>query len=258
MLLYKNDFEDEPSSAQNLSELREIKSLKYIAVKNKTDKQGAHNYADNYDMHFTQYRNKRVKILEIGIGGYDDPKAGGESLRMWKEYFTNGLIVGLDYYEKTHHQEDRIVTYKGSQDDHVLLKKINADLGPFDIIIDDGSHMNIHVLSSFNCLFPLLKNGGIYAVEDIQTSYWKKVFGGSSVEFNNKETSVGFFKSLVDGLNYKEFEKPGYIPSYYDRNITSIHFYHNQVFIYKNPNLEESNVVVDNCLPEAYSSFSTE
>lgn len=254
-LIYKHEFLSKDISSEFLPQMGDIRSLKVIAMKHKTDKQGAHNYADNYDLHFKKYRDQKVKILEIGIGGYDNPKAGGESLRMWKEYFPKGLIVGLDYYDKSNHQEDRIVTYRGSQDDHMLLKQIDADLGPFDIIIDDGSHMNSHVLSSFACLFPLLKTGGIYAVEDIQTSYWKKVFGGSSIDLDNKNTSMGFFKSLSDGLNYKEFENPDYVPTYFDRNITSIQFYHNQVFIYKNPNVEESNVVINNRLPDAYSSY---
>jgi len=61
--------------------------------------------------------------------------------------------------------------------------------------------------------------------------------------------SVEADKSLVDCLNYEEFIRPGYVPSYYDRNITSLHFYHNLVFIQKGPNQEGSNLISNNAPP---------
>jgi len=60
---------------------------------------------------------------------------------------------------------------------------------------------------------------------------------------------MGYFKSLVDGLNYQEFEKPGYKPDYLDLNITSIHFYHNLIVICKGLNNESSNFMVNNRKP---------
>jgi len=54
---------------------------------------------------------------------------------------------------------------------------------------------------------------------------------------------MGFFKTLVDGLNYAEYDKENYEPSYYDKNIVAIHFYHNMVFIEKGPNREGSNTL---------------
>ncbi len=59
---------------------------------------------------------------------------------------------------------------------------------------------------------------------------------------------MGFFKSLVDGLNYEEFIKPGYVPSYYDKNIIAMTFYHNLVFIQKGKNNEGSNRVKNNMM----------
>lgn len=235
------------------SDLKE--SLLSLALKHSTDKQGAHNYADRYEAHFGSLRNKHLRLLEIGIGGYDDPRAGGQSLRMWKDFFPNALIIGIDYYEKKYLMEDRIITCEGSQDDPAFLRSVHNKYGPFDIIIDDGSHMNKHILVSFRCLFPLLKIGGIYAIEDTQTSYWKKIFEGSSNDLNDDTTTMGFTKKLVDGLNHMEIEDRNYITSYYDRAISSIHFYHNQVFIYKEGNYEDSNVVVENKLPKQYSSY---
>ena len=61
---------------------------------------------------------------------------------------------------------------------------------------------------------------------------------------------MNFFKSIVDSLNNKEFIKPGYEQNYHDKNIVSIHFYHNMIFIYKDDNNEPSNTLVDNELPD--------
>ena len=101
------------------------------------------------------------------------------------------------------------------------------------------------MVESFRILFPTLKEGGIYVVEDIQTSYWED-YGGSSTELNDPRTSMGFFKQLADGLNHAEFIRPGYQPTYFDQHIRSMHFYHNMVFIYKGDNTEPSNIVRNN------------
>ena len=76
-------------------------------------------------------------------------------------------------------------------------------MGGVDIVIDDGSHVNEHVIKSFRTLFPFLTEGGIYAIEDTQTSYWPK-FGGDSYDLNKENTTMSFLKSLTDGLNYEE------------------------------------------------------
>ena len=87
--------------------------------------------------------------------------------------------------------------------------------------------------------------GGIYVVEDLQTSYWPS--GGDSFNLRcNKKSAINFFKSIVDGLNYEEFDNPYYESNYFDKNIVSMHFYHNMVFIYKGKNEEGSNLVNNN------------
>ena len=117
-----------------------------------------------------------LNILEIGIGGYDDPRSGGGSLRMWRTYFPNSRFP-IDIVDKSPHDERRITTFMGSQTDEEFLADVIGRIGKVDIIIDDGSHRNDHVLQSFRFLFPLLDNGGIYVVEDTQTSYWTE-YGG--------------------------------------------------------------------------------
>ena len=224
------------------------KDLSRLARLFGTDKDASHFYCQHYQTHFEALRLKNVNLLEIGIGGYDDPRQGGHSLRMWKAYFPNGRINGIDLLDKSAHEEARIRTFAGSQIDEVFLKRVVAEVGTPDIIIDDGSHRSEHVIASFKILFPLLAPHGIYVVEDLQTSYWgsdSTVSGdwGGSSDLNASHTSMNFLKSLVDGLNYEEFTLQDYVPSYFDKHIVALHFYHNLAFIQKGTNDEGSNML---------------
>jgi demethylmacrocin O-methyltransferase len=220
-------------------------NLSKIARIHKTDKFGYHFYTPHYQEHFKTYKFKKNTVLEIGVGGYEDPFVGGNSLRMWKSYFPFSKIYALDIYDKSFLQERRIKIFKGSQIDFGFLETITKEIGDIDLIIDDGSHINEHVIESFKYLFPKLKKGGIYVVEDTQTSYWND-YGGDSSNFDNKQTIYGFFKSLIDGLNNEEFIIENYQKTYYDKHIVSMHFYHNMIFIYKGDNDEMSNKVRHN------------
>ncbi len=202
-----------------------------------TDKAGNHVYTTHYQLHFNRFRDKKINLLEIGVGGYEKPYSGGKSLRMWKKYFQLGNIYSIDIYDKSALQEDRIKIFQGSQVDKNFLEKVCEEIGSIDIIIDDGSHINEHVIESFKILFPKLNDGGIYVVEDTCTSYWPD-YGGDSTNFDNPGTSMNFFKKLTDSLNFKDFLTPGYQPTFFDMNIISIHFYHNLIFIYKGKNEE--------------------
>ena len=217
-------------------------SLIALAQKHGTDKWGGHYYAQHYDRFLRDFQYKKINLLEIGVGGYDNPEEGGNSLRMWKEYFPKAKIFGIDFYDKTPHEEERIKVFQGSQDNKQFLENVVAEMGGVDIIIDDGSHVNSHVIKSFQVLFPLLSDDGLYVVEDTQTSYWPHR-GGDSFNLNNRSCSMGYFKSLVDGLNYEEFDNPFYSPCYMDKNIVGIHFFHNMCFIQKGGNNEGSNIV---------------
>lgn len=204
-----------------------------------TDKAGGHHYTHHYESHFRPMRRRRLTLLEVGVGGNEDPESGGASLRMWKAYFPRAQIVGVDLHEKRWHDARRIKTYRGSQADPDFLRRVVADIGPPDIVIDDGSHRCEHVIITFRTLFPLIKDGGIYVCEDLQTSYWPE-YGGSESAPDDPSTSMGFFKSLVHGLNHAELRSAGYVRSELDRSITAIHFYHNMVFIRKGRNDEPS------------------
>jgi hypothetical protein len=221
-------------------DLRKLASLfgtdKWTA---RPDSAVGHFYAQHYQRHFRPFRWRKINLLEIGVGGQDDRHLGGESLRMWRSYFPRAHIYGLDIFDKSKHEGRRITIFRGSQDDEVFLQDVARRIGTIDLIIDDGSHVNAHVIKTFQTLFPLLADGGIYVIEDTQTSYWSE-YGGNPVDLNAPGTSMSMTKALVDGLNHVEF-KPDDVFSYTDVNIRGIHFYHNIVFIEKGPNLEPCN-----------------
>lgn len=205
-------------------------TLDELAVRFGSDKYGHHHwYTQHYDTHLRPLRDQPVRVLEIGIGGCEDARSGGESLRMWEQYFRRGLVYGLDICEKKGVESTRIRTLVGDQSDPRFLDEIGRKYGPFDVIVDDGSHVNEHVIISFESLFPHLRDEGYYVVEDTQTAYWS-AYGGTSEGIVSARTSLGFLARLIDGLNYREHREE---PGRHDRSIGGIFFYHNVAFVKK-------------------------
>jgi len=211
--------------------------LNRLAVLFHTDKWGSHYYTQHYQRYFQPLRHEQLNVLEIGVGGYERPDQGGESLRMWKAYFRRSQIVGIDIHDKAQLREHRIDIRQCDQTDSEALTRLSHEYGGFDIVIDDGSHLNEHVIKTFEILFPLMRLNGIYAVEDTQTAYWPTWGGG----IGNPRTSMAFFKGLTDGLNHVEYPLEDYQPSYFDRNIVEIAFFHNLVLVRKGSNDETTN-----------------
>lgn len=200
-----------------------------------TDKWGCHWYTQHYQRYFQHMKRQKINLLEIGVGGYEHADEGGRSLRMWKAYFRRGQIVGIDLHDKSHFSEGRIDIRQCDQTDSEALRRLSNEYGGFDIIIDDGSHISEHIIKSFHVLFPLLRPNGIYAVEDTQTAYWPGWGGG----MRNPGNTMEFFKSLVDGLNHVEYPIEAYEPTYFDRHIVEIAFFHSLIFIRKGSNDEK-------------------
>jgi demethylmacrocin O-methyltransferase len=214
------------------------KSLSDLAVRFGSDKWGHHWYPPRYHHYFEPYRDLAVKVLEIGVGGYNATDKGGESLRMWKHYFRRGLVYGLDIFAKPGIAESRLHVMQGDQGDEQFLDSLAREFGPFDIVIDDGSHVSNHVISSFTALFPHVRPGGMYVVEDLQTSYWPR-FGGNA-DPSAGGTSMAFIKNLVDGLNHQEqIRDPNRQPSETELTVTGVHVHHNIAFIEKGLNTEQ-------------------
>lgn len=129
-----------------------------------TDKGPAfHNYGVYYEPYLSPFRAKPIKLLEIGV-------ADGKSLRAWRAYFHNATaIVGVDVdADCEQHAEPSagIHVFTGNQRDFAFLRAVHQEHGPFDIVVDDGSDHRLDRIASFNALFPLLQDGGVYVVEN--------------------------------------------------------------------------------------------
>lgn len=190
-----------------------MSGLNDIALKHGCDKSSKHHdYCKVYERYFDRLRNEPVNLLEIGYGGYDDPNAGGESARMWSEYLPNAQIVITDIHHKDNVPEGVIF--------HV--HDANVPMGYpkpyFDIIIDDGSHLNNDIITAFKNLWDHLKPGGIYAIEDLHSSY-DRYYKDSHHMPGQGNTAMRFLQRLTDEIN-KDFHN---YPLGYD--IEFIHFY---------------------------------
>lgn len=197
-----------------------------------TDKWNDHWYAEIYEEHFRRWRRRAVNLVEIGVGGFEHPTSGGASLRMWKAYFRRGQIHGIDIHDKSAIAERRIRVWQGSQADTAFMSSVFERIGGVDLVIDDGSHVNAHVIATFAHCFPLLADGGLYAIEDVQTSYWPD-YGGDPRRLNDAATVMGYFKALADGLNHAEFPAGTRVPGPFDACVRAVHFYHNLIVIEK-------------------------
>ena len=166
-----------------------MKTIQQLATLHKSDKHNHHDYVRHYDFHFKNIRLKKNIILELGIGGYEYKDRGGSGLRLWSDYFQNSKIFGLDMYDKSGIKlPARTKIFQGSQADGDFLTEIMNEVGIPDVIIDDASHMNSLTIQSFRHLFPWLRPGGIYVIEDIESSWWNEHgFDGDPLagEFNS-------------------------------------------------------------------------
>jgi hypothetical protein len=125
-------------------------------------------YMDIYEKYLEPIQNEEANLMEIGV-------REGESLRTWEAYFSKGRICGIDIDPRCKEQQKgRVEVEIGSQDDPDFLKTCFGEDTKFDIIIDDGSHVNTFTIASFKNLFESrLKSGGIYIIEDLACSYDK-------------------------------------------------------------------------------------
>jgi hypothetical protein len=155
-------------------------------------------YTNTYDKYFKNIRSSTKKVLEIGV-------EYGNSARMWKEYFHNANIYGIDINENSKlAEEDRISIFIANQSDKEAIDNIISKIGiDFDIIIDDASHKIDDIINSFNMFFSCVRPGGMYIIEDIQVDY-------------NTYKHREFINFLIDSVNLSNL--------YYGSDYYSIRF----------------------------------
>jgi hypothetical protein len=138
----------------NLSEV-------FLSMENKTDKGTIHDYIDGYySNEFTPKKDYNLNILEIGVNY-------GYSIELWREFFSQILIVGLDNI-KEYNEQHANVLYRVT-DAYTETELDFYEDGIFDYIIDDGPHTLATQLFSINHYYSKLKPVGKLIIEDIQT-----------------------------------------------------------------------------------------
>lgn len=210
-------------------------TLDEIAIKHGTDKSSLHHdYCRIYEQYFEPLREKPISILELGYGGHEDPNAGGESAKMWREYFPDATVFVLDN-EVKFNVPGGIRFIHASQDDVKMPYYIFSDRPNPQIIIDDASHLSSLTIKSFEILFPHLVSGGYYCIEDTHSSYHDFWYGKNEANENPKLngkktiTTLNYLKNLTDSVNNDLLKEQYRLP--YD--IDSITFFKDLVIIKK-------------------------
>jgi glycosyltransferase involved in cell wall biosynthesis len=151
-------------------------------------------YLDEYEYAFHDFREANISLLEIGV-------QNGGSLEVWANYFSHAKnIIGIDVNPdcaNLSYTDPRISVIIGDVKSEIIRENVSLEGRRFDIIIDDGSHSSKDIVVAFTKYFSLLRDGGVYAVEDLHCSYWREYEGGLFYEFS----SISFFKLLADVVN---------------------------------------------------------
>jgi cephalosporin hydroxylase len=166
-------------------------------------------------------------VVEIGI-------FKGGSLQMWKKYFgSRAKIIGIDIDPRCKaFEEDQIEIMIGSQEDRNFLREVAKNLTKIDILIDDGGHTMNQQITTFEELFPLVAENGIYLCEDLHTSYWEDIYNGG---YRKPNTFIEYSKNFIDYLNAWHFNELNKHKSAqnFKHSAHSLHYYDSMLVIEK-------------------------
>ena len=172
------------------------------------------NYFQVYEKILSNYRNKRIKFVEIGV-------ANGGSLFMWKKYFgKKAKIIGIDLNPNAKKLEKNgFKIYIGNQSDKKFWDHFYKMEGKVDLILDDGGHKNLQQISTVHYSLPHIIDGGKIVVEDTSLSYVKK-------EFNNpsKYSFINFAKNIID-IIHRRSPLLNKNLNFYSKKIFSVEFF---------------------------------
>lgn len=186
-------------------------TLSEISNKYNTDKgPKIHNFVKFYEKYFEDIRYDVKKVLEIGIGPFE-----GSSLLMWRDYFENSMVYGVDIrdYTEAYNNHRNIKTFQINQGDKDSLINFVREYGPFDIIIEDGSHMQHHQQLNLAWLYPYVNPKGYFVIEDLYLS-WDCESGDKKLNDTDTVTLPMIEKFISTGKiesNYISKEESDYI-----------------------------------------------
>ena len=140
-----------------------------------------------------------MDLFEIGIGCGMEYGAG-KSILTWREYLPDVRLSMLEYNakcaEEYRSQIDKL--FIGDQTNMTLLEEVVQN-GPYDMIIDDAGHSPNQQISSLIGLWPSVKTGGVYVIEDMHYNYDK--------EFNAHDSPETSFEILTKILHFLVFQE---------------------------------------------------
>lgn len=147
-------------------------------------------YFKSYGELFEKYRGKPITFVEIGV-------FSGGSLFMWRDYFgPQARIIGVEFNpDAVRWREHGFEIHIGSQSDPAFWNQFFAQVGDVDIVLDDGGHTYEQQISTVHYCLPHVKDGGLIAVEDTHTSYFKD-FG-----YPSRYSFIEWVKVLLDNIN---------------------------------------------------------
>lgn len=166
-----------------------MKTLDQIGCEQGTDRASNawHDYLRTYDELLTPLRHDPIILLEMGI-------LGGAGLRMWSEYLTNpnARIVGIDIqdYHGELPYDNRLSVRYGSQSDYTFVKGLPYD---YNVIIDDAGHFAADQQKSFDLMWPRVRPGGLYFIEDLHTAW-------SPQHCNSHLTIMQFIEQIMEEM----------------------------------------------------------
>ncbi|MBW8892422.1 MAG: hypothetical protein JF617_09785 [Burkholderiales bacterium] len=141
-------------------------TLDEIAQNFNTDKiSGLHDFLKFYDRRLSHLRNEKFVLFEVGV-------LNGGSVKTWEAYFPNATIVGIDIDPRCKEFEAGNISIRIGDASRVdFLFDLIAEFGRPTVFVEDGSHRWDHQISIFQTMFPLVVPGGLYIMEDIDTSF---------------------------------------------------------------------------------------
>lgn len=170
-----------------------------IGARSGTDKITHHGYHRFYPQYIERFRDisEEYGLLEIGVANYN-------SIKTWIDYFSKAYIYGIDINSSGTGERYQISKVDQSNKDQ-LSNFISGVNHKIFFILDDGSHIPEHQILTFDVFFrDLLLPGGVYIIEDIETSYWKRngLYGYKTrYGINHPDSAVEYFKGVIDYVN---------------------------------------------------------
>jgi len=189
-----------------------------------------HDYAAFYERFFRDFRDEPITVMELGCGQVWNI---GASLRMLKAYFPEAEIVGVDNKPAA-----RRLVVDGFRIEVGDLGKVEflRRLRRFrpTILIDDASHLWSHQILAMAELYDTLPSGGIYVMEDINTSFghMRATYSeGATFSGHDFVTAVSTALHAFDADHLKAVPYPEYVAYVARQTAFVAQFRHTALFV---------------------------